>query len=186
MVYVKYGFAAVGLSLVLLIIVGFFMSNEAEVERSVNIDADREMVFEVLNNIKTWEDWMYWKDIDQEVYFRYHGPSRGRRAAVDWRSDNPEVSSGRVRIIESDPPEYIEAYVEHDEDGPEELTYKFELETDEVYTHLSWTQEIKFTDNPFLAFLALSIDDIEGPKMEKGLENLKELSEEKFREEREL
>ena len=184
MVYLKYGIVAAALSLGLLAFVGWILPNEGKIERSIVIDADRETVYEHIINIKTWEEWMHWKEEDPETFFRYPGREIGNRAIMHWKSEDPVVQSGRVRIIEAKRPDSIKANIIYDDNDVADITMKFTLEEDEIYTLLTITHEVKFSGNPLLSYLVLSLENIEGARLDNITNNLKEEAQRVFREER--
>ncbi len=73
-----------------------------DVERSLTIDAPKNMLFNMVDDFKTWEKWSPWYDKDPEMKVEYGATTQGVGASYSW-SGNKEVGSGSMTTTESKP-----------------------------------------------------------------------------------
>lgn len=77
------------LFLVLLLIIGsaiYFGTKDGnyDIQDSVVIPAAPEIVFDKVNNFKTWENWSPWKTNDPNIVFNYAEKTSGEGASFSW------------------------------------------------------------------------------------------------------
>src|SRR2546430_132613 len=96
----------------ILVVVGGFMVYAAtrpdgyHVERSAKIAAPAAVVFSQIDDFKAWSAWSPWEKIDPNMKRSYEGPARGVGAKYSWQG-NKKVGSGKMEIVESQPPTLI-------------------------------------------------------------------------------
>lgn len=71
-------------------------------ERSLKIDAPQSMLFNIVDDFKTWEQWSPWYDKDPEMKVEYGATTSGVGAEYSW-TGNEQVGSGTMTAIESTP-----------------------------------------------------------------------------------
>lgn len=77
------------LFLILLIFIGtaiYFGTKESsyEIKDALIIQAPTEVVFDKVNNLKSWENWDVWKNTDPNVVFNYAEKTSGEGASYSW------------------------------------------------------------------------------------------------------
>jgi hypothetical protein len=82
------------------------------VERSAEIAAPAAIVFDQLDDFRSWSAWSPWDKLDPNMNKTFSGPQSGVGASYAWQG-NDEVGKGRMTVVESDP--------------PKEITYKLEF-----------------------------------------------------------
>ncbi len=64
--------------IVVVLIVGFFLPRKTHVERSAEISASPEVVYDQVNNLKNWVTWSPWHHLDPKMKMEYFGPESGQ------------------------------------------------------------------------------------------------------------
>lgn len=77
-----------------------------EVRREVRVAAPPERVFEQLDTLERWEDWVRWPDAPSQPTIEYGPVRRGVGASRSWRGTAAQ-GSGRMSIVESRAPEHL-------------------------------------------------------------------------------
>ncbi|MGK7397454.1 MAG: SRPBCC family protein [Candidatus Cyclobacteriaceae bacterium M3_2C_046] len=170
----KIGVGVLGLIAVLMII-SIFMPSDVMVERSVMIKAPKEEIFQQINNLKNWEKWSPWHQLDPNMELVYEGPESGEGAAYHWHSSKRNVGDGSLMITKSVPFELIEADMDFQKESPARASYKLEEQPEGVL--VTWSLQTYLGPSPYYKYLGLFLDDLVGPEFEKGLHNIKVLLE---------
>ncbi len=87
--------------LVVLVGAGFMLPASTHIERSTIINADQIHVFGYVNNLRKFNQWSPWAEMDPNTKYTFSGPAAGVGAILDWDSEHREVGAGRNKIIES-------------------------------------------------------------------------------------
>lgn len=105
-------------------------------ERSLKIDAPKTMLFNMVNDYKTWEQWSPWYDKDPEMKVEYGSTTEGVGATYTWIG-NEEVGEGKMTAIESTPSAIHKSKMEFvGFDDPSTAIFTFD-EVDEQ-TEVTW------------------------------------------------
>jgi hypothetical protein len=163
---------------ILLIILGavsFLLPSKFSIERSINIKANKEAVFEQINNLQNWEKWTFWMNIDTTMELKFFGNEKGEGAGFEWKSDKSEVGSGNLTIITSKPCDSIHA----------EIEFKHKVKADAYYLFIDSASETKVIfifklnlgNNPIARYLGLFMRKRIGKDLENSLVNLKKVIE---------
>lgn len=160
----------IALALVALVLVlGLIAPKEANVERSIVIDAPQEVVFNTLNDLKTWDSWSPWKEKDPTVNTTYGETTVGVGGSASWVSE--ESGNGKMEIAESNAPDNLMVKLEFDGQGNADSGWT--LEPAEGGTKASWSFHSEF---PYPFNIMLLIQNIEGfiqSDYDQGLKLLK-------------
>ncbi len=161
--------------IVLLVAVSFFLPAQTHVERSIVVDADQERVFDTVNNIRTFNEWSPWADLDPETRFSYSGPDSGVGAKMAWQSDKQEVGSGSMEITDTEPHRRVDMELDFGSQGTAE-SFLF-LERVDGGTRVTWGFDTEHGYDPLARYFGLMMDRFIGPPYEQGLADLKQLVE---------
>lgn len=159
--------------IILAVVVAYLLPRHVHVERSATIPASPEVVFNQVNNLKNWEEWSPWHDIDQDMEIVYSGPEMGAGASYSWFSSNPEAGQGKLTIVESLPYSLITTELDFAEQGTATAQYTFVPTADG--TLMTWSMESDMGNNPIGRYFGLFMDNMLGRDFEKGMENIKEI-----------
>ena len=84
------------LALVVVVVgIGSFLPKDFAVERSTEINASPEVVFDAVNSLRTWDAWSPWLARDPSIVNSYSGPEVGVGATVAWTSEKSGDGSRR-------------------------------------------------------------------------------------------
>ena len=174
---VKIGAIAFGVLIVLFFAVAAFLPNEMSVTRTEVIDAPADSVFDRVNNLRTFVQWIPWGvELDSSIELEFSDPEVGEGAWYRWTGD--DSGHGTTTLVESVRPERIRMAIEFDE-GKMAATnrFRFEPESGGRATRVSW--ELRTDDGGHLLhryFLPI-MEKMVGPFLVQGLSDLKKLVE---------
>jgi uncharacterized protein YndB with AHSA1/START domain len=168
----------------IVVVVGAFLAYVAmrpadlRVTRSIVIAAPPQAVFAHVNDFKKWQTWSPWEKIDPAMKRGYEGAPSGTGAVYTWAGNN-EVGSGRMAITESKPGELIRVRLEFEKPFRATNQAEFAFKVDGDRTTVTWTLtgENNFISKAITLFM--DMDRMIGGMYEKGLAQLKTLSEAK-------
>lgn len=174
----KAGIALVAL-LVLFVVVVLLQPGDFRVQRSTTIDAPAPVVFSMIEDFHAWDGWSPWAKLDPQMKKTFEGPEKGKGASYAWVG-NKQVGEGRMEI--TDVRENSELTIQLHFITPFEATNTtvFTLTPKGANTtEVTWTMSGKndFFGKAFGIFM--NMDELIGGDFEKGLADLKRLSEEK-------
>ncbi len=163
---------------VLAALLGFIASRPGtyHVERSITVQAAPQVVFDKVNNLKSFATWSPWENLDPGMKKEYSGPEMGTGASYFW-SGNDKVGEGRMTISESEPTSKVGFKLEFLK------PFKSESRADLVFvpegpgTKVTWSMDgtNNFISKAFTLFM--NMDKMIGADFEKGLGQLKVVSE---------
>lgn len=159
------------------IVIGLFLPQSVNVERSVVIEQPLETLFKRLNSFETFNTWSPWHGIDPKTQYHYEGPESGVGAKMSWQSDHPNVGSGSQIITKSIPFKRIDTLLDFGSEG--EADAYFELRTVESGIQVTWGMDTDFGWSIPGRYIGLFFDNMLGPDFEKGLNNLKAVMEDR-------
>jgi uncharacterized protein YndB with AHSA1/START domain len=163
--------SAVALGLLAFVGVGFALDGTWRVTRTVELDAPPEQVFPYVNELEGWDRWTPWDHVEATP----SGPPAGPGAARHW--DDPQWGQGEWTLTESDPPHRV-AYEVRVEGGSLRTQGEIRLtRLGSARTRVEWTESGDFGWNPFLGYMALGMDRMQGREMEKNLATLRSVVE---------
>ena len=177
MKFLKGLFKVLAVVIVLVLVVSFFLPSEVHVERSTSIDAPAEAIFTQVNELQNWKNWSPWSEMDAEMVMGYSMPSNGAGAYYTWESENDKVGNGKLMIVESIPNESIKTSLDFDEEGTGQGAWVFTA-NENGGTDVTWSMDTDMGNNPMGKIFGLMMDKMVGPMFEKGLMNIKNLTEE--------
>jgi uncharacterized protein YndB with AHSA1/START domain len=152
--------------------------SEGSIESSIVINASPESVYEEAVNIKKMDAWSPWYNLDPAA-FTYEGPEEGVGATSKWESENEELKTGSLKIIEAVPNEMIRTEMKFG-DFEGNFSSWVKLSAEGEGTKVIWGYN--YSDLPLIGrfFTGLIDMDVEMmPKFEQGLSDLKQIVEAK-------
>lgn len=190
-------FAIIALVVLAVAVIGLLVAismqpDEMNVERTTTIAAAPEEVFQKVNDLHQWEQWSPWAKLDPEMKVTYSGSDSGEGAKYHWIG-NSDVGEGRMTITDSQENERVEILLEFIKPFASTNTTVFRFEpagdqtdgdqtdgeqTDGEQTKVVWsmTGENNFMSKAMGLFV--DIESMVGADFEKGLSQLKSVSEE--------
>lgn len=126
--------------LILLLVIGgaiYFGTKDGSyvVQESITIPSPPEVVFDKVNDYKSWENWVTWKQEDPNITFNYAEKTSGEGASFSWEGKN----SGSITTVKVIPNKEILQEVSFESPTGKreaEMSWNFEAEGDS--TKVKW------------------------------------------------
>ena len=147
-----------------------------DVARSTSIHAPPEKIFPLIDDLHAWGAWSPYERRDPNMKKTYSGSARGKGTVYEW-SGNRDVGSGRMEIIESDPPSQVTLDLHFLEPFESRSTARFALTREADGTRVTWALHGPNSFMGKLMSLFFSTDDLVGKDFESGLAELKAIAE---------
>jgi len=166
----------------LILLISVFLPSNNHIERSVVIDAKPKHVFELINNFKAWTKWSPWHKKDTNATYEYAAIYEGLGASYSWKSNNPDVGNGNMKIVNVIPNEKIDIELTLNDFGGTRADFDIVQQGDKV--KLTWnfdsdTKSLPLYWVPISKIFGLFMDGLLGPDYEAGLKSIKILAESK-------
>ena len=154
---------------IILVAITFFLPSKVAMERSTVIDSTPEMLFDQVNDLKNWEAWSPWHQLDPDMNVEYSSEEPvGEGSWYSW-SGNDQVGSGKLTILESNPHSRVRSEMLFM--GTEDPSYADMIfEETEGGTKVTWTFDAEMSGSG--KWFGLMMDSFLGPQYERGLDNL--------------
>ncbi len=165
------GFAAL---IVVIIALGFILSDRVTLEREIIINAPQEKVFALVSDFNEWNRWSPLARIDPDAGFIVS--DGGHR--MDWNSDHPKVGNGSQEISSIDPPSRVSTFLDFGDMGQAYANFTLSPMPGGA-TKVVWRYERNMRDRvplymkPVCTYAAFFMEGMLGPLYEEGLANLK-------------
>lgn len=166
----------IGVIIVVFVIIVALQPAEFHVARTATIVAPAEFVFAQVNELKKWDAWSPWVKMDPAMKQTYEGPVSGKGAISRWAGNN-QVGEGSMTIIESRPNELIRFNLEFIKPMAGTSTAEFSFKPEGNQTTVTWSMSGR---NNFIAkamCLFMNMDKMVGGEFEKGLAQMKSITE---------
>lgn len=163
-----------------MVVLSFFLPEKYTVEKSIHINAPVEIVFQQINDLRNWEDWSYFANLDSNWKTDFGNWTFGKDAALRWESD--QLGNGKLKIMESIPNKKVLVHFDYDEPGKGgDALYFFKQKNDG--TTATFRLEFPVPLKPKAKFENIFFEkDNSEPQFDYSLQHLKEVSERKFKE----
>ncbi|MFY0603191.1 MAG: SRPBCC family protein [Flavobacteriaceae bacterium] len=160
-----------------LVYVGFYPS-DYDISRSKVIKAPVSNVYNIVNEMRTWEQWGPWHDEDSTIVVTYGNITSGVGAYNSWTSKDGPGNMKTVNVIQN---ERIEQKMQFGDFEPSDVIWKFK-EVDGA-TEVTWQMKEKSAPFIFKMFAAFTggWDAMLGTMEARGLENLEKVVEEQLK-----
>ena len=133
-------------SLMLLIVgVGLFLPSQFEVQRSTEINAAPEKVYDLVVDTRQWKNWTVWNRRDPNMRIVYSGPPFGMGAKWAW--DSKTEGKGAMEFTRVEPNRRVE-YKLHFPEFNMTSTGALILEPSGKGTRITWTNTGETGSNP--------------------------------------
>lgn len=149
---------------------------EYRVARSADINAPSDKIFEHVNDFHKWDAWSPWAKMDPNMKVTYSGAESGVGSSYAW-SGNDEVGEGKMTIRSNHPPKQLLIDLEFIKPFASTNVTQFEFKAQGEKTNVTWTM---VGNKNFIMkglCLVMDMDELVGADFEKGLAQLKTISE---------
>jgi len=166
--------------LVLAILAMVIAPAQLKLEESETMEAPPNMIYNMVNDFKTWESWSPWQKMDPNAVNTYSEKTSGVGATWSWKGDPKSVGEGTQKIVESIKGEKIRTSLEFG--GFDGLAYSdWNFANDGDKTKVTWTFEgaqTPFYLRPFNLLMKGSLKKT----YKEGLANLEKIIDERVKE----
>jgi hypothetical protein len=159
-----------------ILIVAAFQPADFRVDRKISIAATPATIFAHVNDFHRWTDWSPWEKLDPEMKRTYAGAASGNGAEYGW-SGNSTVGEGRATIVESRPNELIRIRLDFVKPMVSTAISEYTFQPQGNQTDVTWSMSGQKNFLTKAVCLFVSMDKMMGGDFEKGLANLKAVSE---------
>jgi len=169
-------FIGLAIALVLFLVVAAFQSPDFRVSRSIAIAAPPAAIFSYVNDFHQWPSWSPWEKLDPAMKRTFDGPNAGNGAAFGW-TGNSKVGEGRATIVESHPNELIRVRLDFIKPFASTCMAEYTFQPEGGQTKVVWSMTGSKNLITKAMCLVVSMDKMMGGDFEKGLADLKRVSE---------
>jgi len=148
-----------------------------DVSSTREMDAPIILVFNTVNEYKSWKEWGPWMELDPDVVMNYTEKTFGEGASYSWDSEHPEVGTGSMKTISATEHTSIDQEIVFGTplgDSKSNVYWKFEPIEDSNKVNVTWGMngEQSFMEKVFMSFQSEPFDESLKSMFDKGLENL--------------
>jgi len=155
--------------IVILVVVGFLLPTEYEVNRYIVIDAKPSKIHDLVGDLKRWEDWMTWKDEDPSIEITFGKKTTGVGARQTWTG---KEGVGEIVFTSSDSKRGVE-YDMSFEQGRYTSLGSILYEEMGKSTRVTWTMKGDWPMPVVGGYMVLIFTPMIGKSFEESLGNLK-------------
>lgn len=168
--------AIIVIAVAALVIAVMMQPDTYRVVRTASVNAPSDKVFANVNDFKKWDAWSPWAKIDPAMKVTYGGPPTGVGSTYAWVG-NDQVGEGKMTIKESHPSSHIKIDLEFIKPFASVADTEFILKPAGDKTDVEWSIAGKHNVISKAMCLVVSMDQMIGPDFEKGVAQLKTVSE---------
>ena len=147
--------------------------SEYEVLREATIDADPATVYDAVVNLRRWESWSPWADLDPDMETAYSGTDGEVGSTYTWKG-NRKAGEGSMTVTEASEPDTVVIDLEFLKPFKSESVTRFDLEKAAGGTHVTWTMTGTHSTLSKIFDMVRPMDKLIGGDFENGLARLKE------------
>ncbi len=162
----------IGTIIILVMAIPVFLPGDVTVEATTEINTSPETVFNEVNVLRNWKAWSPFEE-DSTMVDKYSGTDKGVGARRTWTSSH--LGNGNMVITKSVPSQLIETKLDFGAPGAAEGRWTFT--NDHGKTRVTWQLDILRLQYPFGKWMGLIMDKMMIPVLERGLHNLKMITE---------
>lgn len=180
MTLIKKIFLGLAALIVIAFAVSFLLPDTVHIERTTVVSAPAHRVYRLVNDLRTYDQWMPWNRKDPKMVQTFSGPETGVGASYSWTSKDRQVGNGTLTITQSVPDQQVVTAINFGDMG---ASYGgWFIQPMDTLTRVIWYMDAKMTGPNFFyavvsRYMGLFMDRMVGPDFELGLDSLKSLAE---------
>jgi uncharacterized protein YndB with AHSA1/START domain len=149
------------------------------VERSADVAAPPDRVFELVGDLRAWQQWSPWEKRDPNMKKTFSTATTGVGASYAWEG-NKDVGKGQMTIVESHAPQRVATRLDFIEPFQSTAQSALDLKSEgAVATRVTWSMDGKQNFMSKAFSLVMDMDKMIGKDFEEGLSTLKGIAEAK-------
>ena len=146
--------------------------NNYLVTRSTTVKSSAATLYERIIDLKRWQSWSPWEDLDPNLERVYSDDTSGPGATYEW-SGNRKAGAGQMTITGAEPDRRVDFDLRFLKPFKSESRFWFDLDEQGDNTNVTWTLTGPQTLMGRIMGIFTSMDKMVGPDFEKGLTRLK-------------
>jgi Polyketide cyclase / dehydrase and lipid transport len=146
------------------------------VERAITVSAPASSVYSRLADFRQWRAWSPWEGLDPDLRRTYSGADSGKGAVYEW-AGNRKAGEGRMEITDAAEGSRLQIALDFLKPFKSSSITTFTLADHGDETTVTWTMTGAKTFTTRVMGIFKSMDAMVGPDFEKGLAQLKVVSE---------
>ncbi len=146
------------------------------VKRTTAIKAPADRIFALINDLHGWSAWSPYEKKDPGMKRSFSGANQGKGAVYEW-DGNKNVGSGRMEIVEANPPRKIVIKLDFLKPFEGHNTAEFTLDPQGDSTSVTWAMHGPSTYIFKVMGIFMNMDRMIGDDFAAGLANLKAVAE---------
>jgi len=157
---------------IVLLVVGLTTPKQLSVEKTVEINAPVDKVFDQVNNLRNWENWSPWYKMEPTMDLTYSDNAAGANSWYKWKGE--KTMEGQLTITKAVPNQRIETAIDFGEMGKSDGYWDFKSKGNS--TEVTWGMNADTPGNPFSkAMMRLFFPGQMNKSFTDGLNNMKEV-----------
>lgn len=136
-----------GLFLLTIVFVGFFLPKEDKVSIKKTIPCTVDHIYPLVNDLRKWEQWSPWHRLDPKMQITYSQNTEGTGASYSWKG-NSNVGQGEMKIVQSITNQRIDMSLNYDYQGFNDCGMIFS--PTQGGTEVEWWMNASYPENPIL------------------------------------
>lgn len=153
---------------------GMLMPSQVSVSRDVVISAPPEKIFPHVANLKAFNAWSPWADLDPDMKVEFSGAEDGVGQVMTWDSEK-DMGSGSMKVVESVASEKLVTALDFGQMGA--ATARFDLAPEAGGTKVTWSMASELGNNPIARWFGPMIKSDVIEQYDKGLARLRVVAE---------
>lgn len=171
---VKWTLIALGVVALVVVGGGMLMPSQVSVSRDVVINAPPEKIFPHVANLKAFNAWSPWADMDPDMKVEFSGAPDGVGQVMSWDSDK-DMGSGSMKVVETVANEKLVTALDFGQMGT--ATARFDLVPDPGGTKVTWSMLSDLGNNPIKRWFGPMMKSGVTEQYDKGLAKLRVVAE---------
>lgn len=160
----------------LLAVIALFLPSSMKIKRTKTIKAAPENVYSLIANLKSWNRWSVWNQMDPNWKVTWGGPEEGTNSWYAWESEESQVGTGKITITNAVPVDSIITRMEFmGSEDPAWGRYYFKAVDGGVT--LTMQMDADFGFNLIGRWMGLFMKGEVEKNFDTGLENIRKISE---------
>lgn len=159
--------------LLLILVIGIsiyiaIQPSSYSVSRSRTIQGHSPVIYNYVEDLKNWKDWMPWLEKNPDMTITYGRTTRGIGAGFTWTD---KKIHGKLETISATPYTHLEQKLTYNDHEPAEVSWKFDPQGDATRVTWETTGTLDFKSKAYVLYKG-SMEHKLGPELERGLEKL--------------
>lgn len=171
--YILIGFVVL---IAIFVVVVIMRPDDFKVSRSATVAAPPATIYPHVNDLHQFQVWSPFAKLDTNSKLTYSGPESGQGASFAW-AGNSQVGEGSMTCTESKPNELLVYRLDFLKPFKGTNTAEFSFKPQGDQTVVTWSMSGKCNFVTKAIGIFMDCDKMVGPQFEKGLADLKGLSE---------